>query len=180
MAKHKENPLFRKSAQNHISSADDLSVFLKVTNPRAWIPVIAFLALILGLVIWSMMAVVPVTTTATALTDGGTTATCWVDAETAQSLSEPEAYVSIAGKEATSVDIGARPMSPKEIRDALGGEYQADELKLTDWNYQVNLEFADALYTSADGVKPGETGLILTPAEIVIAIKHPIGIVFGR
>ncbi len=46
----------------------------------------AFLAFAIGIVVWAVFAVVPITTTAVAVTDGTQTATCWVDADTAQQL----------------------------------------------------------------------------------------------
>lgn len=179
MAEQNAKPLFRESAWNRISNVDDLDTFLKVTNPSAWIAIAAFLALIVGLIIWSVVAVVPVTTTTTAVTDGSAAATCWVDAEMAQKLSAPGSQVSVAGKDATSVKVGTRPMSSGEIRDLIGGGYLAEELELADWNYQVDLAFADDLYGPADGVVPGEDGLMLAPADVVVSHEHPITLVFG-
>lgn len=98
MAENNENGLFRKSAFNRIASADDLDKALSVSNPAACMSITAFLAFGIGLVIWASFAVVPVTVTSVALTDGTQTATCWVDADTAQKLSSPDARVSIADK----------------------------------------------------------------------------------
>lgn len=179
MAERNENSLFRKSALSRISNADDLDTFLKVTNPSAWVAIVAFLAFILGLIIWSVVAVVPVTTATTAITDGGTTATCWVDAKLAQKLESPDAHVSVAGKDATSIIVEARPISSAEIREALGGGYLVDGIELANWNYQVDLEFAEDLYGPADGVAHGGAVLMLAPADVVVSLEHPIGIVFG-
>ncbi len=51
----KENNLFRKKAIDHISSPDDLTSYLKVTNPGVWIVLLAVIALLAGLFVWSMV-----------------------------------------------------------------------------------------------------------------------------
>ena len=177
MAQDKEKSLFRTSALNRIASADDLDKALNVSNPSAWVGVSAFLALALGIVAWSALAVVPVTTTTTALTDGGQSAVCCVDTDTAQQLSSPDARVSIAGKEATSISVAPRPRSSAEVENSLNGSYLADGLDLKPWNYQVSLEFADSLY-APDEV--GSEGMILAPAQIVTREEHPLALVFGN
>ncbi len=172
-----QNHLFRQSALNRIRSADELDAALNVSNPSAWIVVTAFLALALGLVAWSVFAVVPITTTSVALTDGANSATCWVDADMAQRLSSPDARVSIAGKEATSCVVASRPRSSAEVVNSLKGSYLADGLDLGPWNYRVDLEFAESLYASED--LDGEDA-ILAPVQIVTRNEHPIALVFGR
>ena len=177
MAEDKEKRLFRKSALNRIASADDLDKALSVSNPSAWFSISAFLVFALGLVVWSAFAVVPVTMTTTALTDGTQTATCWVEADTAQQLASPEARVSIAGKEATRFVVSSRPRSYAEVVNSLNGSYLADGFDLKPWNYQVDLEFAENLYTPKE---LGGEAEILTPVQIVTREEHPIALVFGK
>ncbi len=177
MASENESHLFRKSALNHMRSADDLDAVLSVSNPSMWITILAFFALVVGLVTWSVLAVVPVTTATVAITDGAHNATLWVDADMARQLSSPQARVSIAGKEATSVAIESRPRASAEVIDSLKGSYLADGLDLEPWNYQVSLVFDKSLY------EPGEVDgedAILAPAQIVTREEHPIALVFGR
>ncbi len=173
MAEAIENDLFRKSALSRISSADDLDVFLKVSNPSAWVVVSAFLALIIGLLVWSLTAVVPVRVTTKALVNGDDTARIWVDADLAEKLKSPDARVDIGGLGATNVAVGSRPISSEEIRDTVGQGYLADGLELGEWNFEVNLTFSEAPYGS-DIKRP-----FLAPASVVYAMEHPIELVFG-
>ena len=173
MAEENENKLFRQSALNRISSADELDIVLKVSNPSAWFGVGAFLALIVGLLAWSFFAEVPITTTTKALVTDGGHATCWVDADLAEKLRLSDARVSIDNKEASCVIVGRRPMSSGEVKELAGGGYIADELDLAEWNYQVDLEYAGDLY-DADTQGP-----FLVPAEVVTAVEHPISLIFG-
>lgn len=177
MASENEGDIFRKSALNRMASADDLDIALHISNPDAWLALAAFLAFAIGVIVWSAFAVVPITTTTTALTDGGRTATCWVDAETAEQLYSRTARVSVAGKEATDVVVETRPKTSAEVKNSVGGGYLADGLELDKWNYQVDLEFAESLYTP-DEMNGQES--ILAPAELVTKEEHPIVLVFGN
>ena len=177
MAENSEKSLFRKSALNRIASAEDLDKALSVSNPGLWMSSAGFLALIIGLVIWAVFAVVPVTTTAVALTDGTQTATCWVDEEIAQKLSSSDAHVSIAGKEATRYVVASRPRSAAEVTNSLDRSYLADGLDLNPWNYRVDLEFSEDLYAPEE---LGDEGEILAQVEIVTREEHPIALVFGN
>ena len=109
-------------------SNDDLDKALSVSNPAIWMSIATFLAFGIGLVIWAVFAVVPVTASSVGLTDGKQTATCWVDADTAQKLSSPDARVIIANKEATRCVVASRPQSSAEIANSLDGSYLADGL----------------------------------------------------
>ena len=177
MAKNDEKVLFRRSALNRVTTADDLDKVLTVSNPTAWMSIVAFLAFAIGLVVWATFAVVPITMTTVALTDGAQTATCWVDEDTARQLSSPDARVSIAGKEATRCVVASRPRSSAEVANSLDGSRLVDGLDLKPWNYRVDLEFADNLYTSEE---LGGESEVLAPVQIVTREEHPIALVFGN
>ena len=176
MAEQNEKRLFRESALNRIGTSDDLDMVLSVSNPRTWVTVLGLLVLLLGLVVWSATAVVPITTTTVALTDGAQAATCWVDEELAQELASPDVRVSVAGKEATSIVVQSRPRSSAEVVNSLEGSHVADGLLLAAWNYEVDLTFAEDLY--APDETDGQTS-ILAPAQIVTREEHPIALAFG-
>ena len=59
--KKRESSLFRKKALDHISSPDDLTSYLKVTNPGVWIVLVAVIALLAGLFAWSMVGTLETT-----------------------------------------------------------------------------------------------------------------------
>ena len=47
--------IFRKEALDHISTPDQLSAYLRVTNPGIWLVLIAVLLLLLGMLAWSFV-----------------------------------------------------------------------------------------------------------------------------
>lgn len=170
-----EHKLFRKSALNSISSADELNTILKVSNPSAWIVVGAFLALAIGLIVWACTAQVPVKTTVKAVVVSDTAAMCWVDDGLADKLRSSDARVYINGQAATGITVGTRPMSNGEVDSLLGGGYLADELKLAEWSYRVDLQFSEKPYKTDAATQ----GPYLAPADVITAVEHPITLVFG-
>lgn len=59
--KKRESGLFRKKVIDHISSPEDLTAYLKVTNPGVWIVLVAVIALLAGLFVWSMVGALETT-----------------------------------------------------------------------------------------------------------------------
>ena len=59
--KKREDSLFRKKAIDHISSPEDLTTYLKVTSPGVWIVLLAVIALLAGLFVWSMVGTLETT-----------------------------------------------------------------------------------------------------------------------
>lgn len=55
MSDEGKKQLFRKKAVDNISSPEDLNSYLKVTNPSVWIVLVAIIALLVGLFVWSMV-----------------------------------------------------------------------------------------------------------------------------
>ncbi|MCR5627696.1 MAG: hypothetical protein K6F99_10275 [Lachnospiraceae bacterium] len=53
MAEEKQG-IFREKALERISSPENLTEYLKVTNPGIWIVLISIVVLLLGILIWSM------------------------------------------------------------------------------------------------------------------------------
>ena len=51
-----ENPIFRKKSLDRISSPEALDDYLHVTTPSVWLILIAIIALLAGLLIWSHVA----------------------------------------------------------------------------------------------------------------------------
>ena len=85
--------------------------------------------------------------------------------------------MSIAGKEATRCVVASRPRSSAEVAHSLDGSYLVDGLNLAPWNYRVDLEFAENLYTPEE---MGAENVVLTPVQIVTREDHPIALVFGN
>ena len=65
MADAKE--VFRRSTMNRIASSDELDHYIKVTNPSAWVIALAALLLVGGVIVWAILAIVPVTVETTGI-----------------------------------------------------------------------------------------------------------------
>ena len=61
MADNREQTLFRKKAMERISSPEDLSSYLKVTDPGMWIVLAAVIVLLLGLAAWACVGTLETT-----------------------------------------------------------------------------------------------------------------------
>ncbi len=60
MAENNQN-LFRKKAMNRISSPEDLTGYLRVTNPGMWIVLAAVIVLLAGIFAWSAVGTLETT-----------------------------------------------------------------------------------------------------------------------
>ena len=67
-----EQSLFRKETIDRISSPEDLTDYLKVTNPGIWIVLIAVIVLLGGLFAWSCVGTLETTSKATVVVSGHT------------------------------------------------------------------------------------------------------------
>ncbi|MBP3758996.1 MAG: hypothetical protein J6I83_04050 [Firmicutes bacterium] len=55
MADNRQSDLFRKKALDHISSPENLTDYLRVTNPGIWVVLAGVILLLIGLFVWSMI-----------------------------------------------------------------------------------------------------------------------------
>ena len=176
--------VFRRSTMNRIASADELDHYIKVTNPSAWAIVIAALLLVAGVIVWAVVAVVPVTVNTTGVvlqTEEGTEpyVICWVDKSTADKIKDSGAQARIGDASAKSVELRSAPMSSSEVMKLLGSDFYSSALNLKDWNYLVVIvptgEPVHSEYTIQTSLGPAH----LVPVSIIVSEKRPINIVLG-
>ena len=67
-----EQSLFRKETIDRISSPEDLTDYLKVTNPGIWIVLIAVIVLLGGIFAWSCVGILETTAKAKVVVSGHT------------------------------------------------------------------------------------------------------------
>ncbi len=70
MAEQKSN-IFRQRSLDRISSPEQLTDYLKVTNPGIWVMLAAVIVLLGGLFVWSMVGNLETLTDASALVENG-------------------------------------------------------------------------------------------------------------
>lgn len=173
--------LFRTSNMNRIASADELDRYIKVANPSAWVVLGAALVLMAGLVIWAVVAIIPITVNTTGLFNPATQkAVCWVDRDTAQKIKNSDKKATVADVEAKSVTVLEPPMSASEVLQTLGSDFYADSIQLADWNYAVELQLEDEVETSDFIIKSLVGDMHLAPVSIVVMEPHPINIALGK
>ena len=176
--------VFRHSTINRISSADELDHYIKVTNPSAWIALIAMLLLIAGVIIWAVVAIVPVTINTTGVLlqeaqSGDEVVMCWVDESTADKIEKLGAQAVIDDVEAKRVEISDTPLSSSEVIHFLGSDFYIESLDLSDWNYLVTIEPGSKPNHSSYAISTYMGEAHLVPVSIIVLETHPINIVLG-
>ena len=177
--------VFKRSTMNRIASADELDHYIKVTNPSAWAVVLAALLLVVGIIVWAVVAIVPITVNTTGYTIQApeldkTLVICYVDKSTAEKIRESGAKATVSGVEASNVYVAPTPMSSAEIAQALNNDFYMDALHLDDWNYVTTIELDEDPTRSDFAIDSdyGESSLV--PVSITVSEKRPINIVLGK
>ena len=180
-----EEGAFRRSAMNRVASADELDHYIKVTNPSAWVVAVAAFLLVVGIIVWAVVAIVPVTvnTTGVVTLDEGYEAgrvICWVDETTANRIDKTDMRASIDGVEAKHAELSDTPMSASEVISFLGSDFYVDSIDLKDWNYLVTIEPGSELSTTDYTIGTSMGAAYLVPVSIITSETNPITIVLGK
>ena len=61
MSSNEQTQLFRKQTIDRISSPEDLTDYLKVTNPGIWVVLVAVIILLAGILVWSCVGTLETT-----------------------------------------------------------------------------------------------------------------------
>ncbi len=185
MAETKTDDLFDKSAMSRISSADELDHYVKVTNPSAWVILIAALLLTGGILVWAFVADVPVTKNTTGALIESTQSTnpvvmCVVDKSTADKIEKKGARANINGVETKNVQVNSTPASSAEINNFFGSEFYTEALKLSDWNYMVTIAL-DREPDHSDYMVDTDVGMsYLVPVSLTVSETQPINILLNK
>ena len=180
MAEAKTDNLFGRSAMSRIASADELDHYVKVTNPSAWVILVAALLLVGGILVWALVAVVPVTVETTGVNLEGNDVYCWVNKATAKKIQESGATAKVGDATAVSVTVGDLPMSSSEVVHFLGSDFITSALNLDDWNYLVQIEVGEGLQHTEYTIQSLAGDTYLVPVSITVSEKNPIFIVMGK
>ena len=168
-AQGEDQSIFRQSALNRIANADDLDKYIRVTNPSAWIVLIASLLLLGGLAIWAATAIIPTTISVAGLLEDDTVV-CWVDASTAEKIKRGGASASVGDQKTTDITIDTIPDSRAEVKSRINGDYLMESVTLTDWNYEVTFKAPSNL--------DGKSQII--PVYITVSETHPLNLILGN
>jgi len=162
----KGSSIFNQTAQQRLSSPDDLDKYLRVTTPKVWVALLAIMALAMGLLAWGFFGSVSsnVTTTGTCV-DGMTF--CLLDGSQIASVNCGDAAY-IYGQQGSVASVSEVPISRDEARTLLKSDYLVDTLMQFDWAYLVTFDDVEVI---AEGV----------PVEVSITTERvaPISLVLG-
>ena len=163
-----------RSAASRITSTDELDRYIKVTNPSAWVTVLAMLILVVSIAVWAIFAVVPITvnTTGIVLQDSGASdsvVVCWVGKEAADRIGDFGVRASIDGAEAKEARVDRAPMSASEVIKFLGSDFYADSIDLADWNYPIVIEPGADVGGSDYAISTALGSARLVPVSLVVS-----------
>jgi hypothetical protein len=150
--------IFRKKSLERVSSPEQLTDYIKVSNPSVWAVLIAVAVLLMSALIWSVFGKLPDTLRVSTILQNGS-AVCYVDSETAAKLKGGMA-VKLGNATGTITEISNSPISGAELSDKYKNEYTTRKLTAGQWNYPVKVKvlgLPDGIYEMAvtiDSVKP--------------------------
>ena len=82
MAENEKKSIFRQKALDRINSPEQLTDYLRVTNPGIWLVLIAVIVLLAGIVAWSAVGTLETTADATVVVEDHTATVVPLGAET--------------------------------------------------------------------------------------------------
>lgn len=153
-----EKGLFRKSSLDRISSPEQLTDYIRVTNPSVWVILIAAAILLISVLIWSIFGVLPDSLKVNAIIQDGT-ALCYVDDTTVAKL-DAGMTVKIGETSGTITYVSTLPVSIAELGEEHTDDYTLARLITGEWNYPVKADMhglQDGLYEmviTIDSIKP--------------------------
>lgn len=180
MAEQNSNSIFRQSAMSRISSAEDLDKYIKVTNPSAWVTLVAGLSFIIALLIWSATATVPYTISTAGVAVSSRNVWFYVDAKIANELesnwNKGDVSVKVANTKVTSISVSMSQKTRQEIEAEVDSAAITSTLGLAEFNNLVAVTTDDDMPI---GVNATDEYLIV-PVEVTVMESHPIALVFGH
>ncbi len=176
--------VFRHSTMNRVASSEELDHYIKVTIPSAWMVTLAALLLIGGVLVWALVAIVPVTIETTGIASvaenpENANVMCIVDKTTAERVQKTGAKALIEGVEAESVQVVETPLSASEVHSLLGSDFYEDSIKIGDWNYLIVVKPSEAPKHTDFEINGQGFRAHLVPVSIIVAETQPINIILG-
>ena len=129
MSENNGSQVFRKESLQRISSPEQLTDYLKVTNPGIWIILVAVIILLAGLFAWSTVGKLETVASGVAVVSGGQ----------AQILLTENAKGSIEEGMTVRFDNGAEYTVSSVTRDEYGRSLAGADVDVDDGSYEVKV-----------------------------------------
>jgi hypothetical protein len=130
-----EKNIFRKKSLDRIASPEQLTDYIKVSNPSVWIILSAIVVLLISVLIWSIFGILPTTLKVTSYTKNGTFV-CYVDSDTSLKM-KPGMEIKIHNTSGTVREVSTKPVSMEELGEIYGDTDTAKMLSAGKLSYPV-------------------------------------------
>ncbi len=142
-----ENNIFRKKSLDRIASPEQLTDYIKVSNPSVWIILCAVIVLLISVLIWSIFGILPTTLKVTSYVKDDF-CTCYVNSDTSLKI-KPGMEVKIGAINGTVREVSTRPLSLTELSKIYDDTDTAKLLTAGPLSYPVTVNIAgisDGIY----------------------------------
>ena len=153
-----DESIFRKQSIESVSSPEQLTDYIRVSNPSVWIILSAIVVLLAAVLVWSVFGDLPTTLKVNGYVKDGI-AVCYVDSEKAAKLKEGMA-VAVGETPGTIADISETPVSNQELSQIYHDDHTVSSLMAGEWNYPVRVNVSGVpdglceMVITIDSVKP--------------------------
>lgn len=158
-----EKQIFREKSVERVSSPEQLSDYIRVSNPSVWMTLAAIIVLLAGVCVWGFLGRLETKVSAAALAQSGSIV-CYVKEADAAKV-ETGMTVRIGENEFTVKNVSASPVAVKQGEEFSEYLLHVGGLQVGEWVYEVILDgsLADGVYS----------------AEIVVDSVSPMSFVFN-
>lgn len=135
-----KNNIFREKSMERINSPEQLTDYIRVSNPGVWLLFTAIIVLLTGVCVWGIFGRIDTKLVTCAVSDGDSVI-CYIKEADMKSISKNMPVI-IEGKEYTITDISKEPVS---VGDDFN-EYamHIGDLKKGEWVYIVKTDAKEA------------------------------------
>ena len=123
--------LYRKSSMERIQSPEQLTDYLRVTNPTVWVLLVAVVVLLVGLLIWSSFTYIGSFAEGSATVEGGVMTVTFDDETLARNV-EAGMIVTVGETSSTITSVG---------RGVDGAVFARAETSLSDGEYAARVSY---------------------------------------
>ena len=134
-----ENGLFRQKSLDKVSSPEQMNDYIRVTSPGVWLVLAAVVALLAGLIVWSVLGHLETTVTAAAVAGPDGAAVCYIAEDDLNTVRAGQT-VHIGGEDYALADVAAKPVVVDESFDAYA--LHVGGLTAGQWVYPAELDAA--------------------------------------
>ena len=129
------NPVLTKSRGEKVSSPEQLSDYIKVSNVGVWILLGLVFLLLVSVLVWAIVGSLNTTVKARGVAENGRVV-CYLPSVSKIDIGDEAHMDNVSGR---VTDISEKPQSASAVAKGYD-EYTAYQLQLSDWNYTVTIE----------------------------------------